>query len=952
MSVPHGSRPRLTLIDGHALAYRQYFALDARHFTTSTGEPTNATYGFARALLDLLESDPPTEYLAVVFDRGMSGRETVYTEYKSTREKMPPDLIVQMERIRELVRAFNIPILEQEGYEADDVIGSVAKQADALGVDVHIITGDRDLLQLVNDHVRVELPAVRGGDARVYDAAAVHSEYGIRPDQFVDYKGLVGDSSDNYPGVKGVGDKTATPLLQQYGTLEGLYANLDQQKGALRTKLETGRADAFLSRQLAAIMTDLPLNVDLADCRTHDYDPAAVDALFQQLEFRSLRNRLRRAVEKADLPSPSAAPAAGSAQQMALFAVEPEAQAPVAEVVPAVIVDTEQALADLVRALDAASMIAFDTETTGVDQMTSALVGISLAVDGERGYYIPVGHVAPGAGTLLAGEPPRQLPLDAVIEALRPALTDPRKAKVAHNAVYDLVVLRRYGLDVSPVTHDTMIAEWLVRPDSEHKGLKEQARIRFGIHMAHIADLIGKGKHQITMAEVPVERAAPYAAADAAITFRLVAPTRAELEHHSLWKLFNEIEMPLIPVIADLNMTGALLDLPYLESLSREFAARLDEIRTRIYESVGAEFNIGSPKQLNDVFFERLRLPTKGLRKSAHGFSVDADALELLRDYHPAVGLILDWRALDKLKSTYVDALPRQVDASGRVHTSYNQTGTVTGRMSSDSPNLQNIPIRTEEGRRVRRAFIAPPGHHLLGVDYSQVELRILAHYSQDEALLEAFRQDLDIHRATAALVYGIPFDQVTKEQRYFAKRVNFGLMYGMGAQRLARESELSREEAQDFIERYFARLPGVRAYLDGTKVRAREQGYLETLFGRRRDFSRLNDLRLGGGERARMEREAINMPIQGTAADIIKIAMIRLSERLRAEGWRARMILQVHDELVLEVPDAEITAVAAMVREVMEGAIQLAAPLRADANVGLNWAEMQPVETWESSRE
>ncbi|MCC7209528.1 MAG: DNA polymerase I [Anaerolineae bacterium] len=944
------ARPRLTLIDGHGLAYRQFFAPDTRHFSTTAGEPTNATYGFARALLDLLQADPPTTYLAVAFDQGMSGRETVYTEYKSTREKMPSEMVVQMARIRELIEAFNIPILEVPGCEADDVIGSVARQAGDLGVHVHIVTGDRDLLQLVSDDVHVELPGIRGSEPPVYTPQIVQQTYGIRPDQFIDYKGLVGDSSDNYPGVKGIGDKTAVPLLQQYGTLEGIYEHLGEIKGATQKKLAEGRENAFLSRQLATIITDLPVNVELEKCAAHDYDPARVDTLFEMLEFRSLRPRLRkgpRALAQANAPTPA------EQQQMALFGadVEHELETPVVEVVPTIIVDDDEKLAAMVRELDSASMIAFDTETTSKDQISAILVGISLSTDGEKGYYIPVGHVAPGAGTLLAGETPVQLPLERVIEAIRPAMTDPAKAKVAHNAVYDLIVLRRVGLDVTPIAYDTMIAEWVARPDTEHKGLKDQARVRLGVHMARIDELIGRGKKQITMDQVPVERAAPYAAADAAITHRLVAPTRAELEAGGLWELFTEIEMPLVPIIADLDMTGALLDLPYLRTLSQEFAARLDEIKNRIYESVGQSFNIGSPKQLNEIFFDKLGLPTNKLRRSAHGYSVDADALEMLRDAHPAVGLILDWRGLEKLKSTYVDALPRMVDTEGRVHTSYNQTGAVTGRISSDTPNLQNIPIRTEEGRRVRKAFIAPPGHQLLGVDYSQVELRILAHYSEDEALIEAFRQDQDIHRATAALVFGVPFNEVSKEQRYFAKRVNFGLMYGMGAQRLARESGLSRSEAETFVQRYFARLPGVRAYLDRSRDLAREQGYLETLMGRRKSFARLADPLLGGGDRARLEREAINMPIQGTAADIIKIAMIRLSRRLRDEKCRARLILQVHDELVLEAPDDEVADTARRVREEMENALTLRVPLRAEANVGQNWAEMQPLEVWLAGR-
>jgi DNA polymerase-1 len=948
---------KLYLIDGHALAYRQYFAPGTAHLATAQGEPTNATLGFARTLLDLLSAEHAPEFLAVVFDQGLSGREIMYQEYKSTRAKMEDSLVIQMERIREVVQAFNIPILEKDGYEADDVIGSAARQAVPLGVDVHIITGDHDLVQLVNDHVRVELPGVRGGDAKIFDEAGVRERFGISPAQIPDYKGLIGDNSDNIPGVTGIGEKTAPGLLQRYGTLENLYEHLGEIKGATRTRLEGGRDSAFLSKQLATIKTDIPLTLELEKCAAHDYDPQKAAKLFRALEFNSLLRRLEKLRPEAFEPKPETADSSTASDvsgethttgEQSAFESQIEIDAiPAHEVVRTVIVDTEEVLAEMLSALALAEGIAFDTETNALDQTRAGLVGISLAGNGDVAYYIPVGHMAPDAGTLLAGEPPRQLPLERVIEALRPLMTDPAKPKYAHNAAYDLNVLRRYGLDVTPITFDTLIADYLARPEGR-RGLKELARTRLGIAMTKIEELIGKGKNQLSMAQVPVEMVAPYAAADAAITCRLVPLTRADLERTNQIELFEALEMPLVPVIVELNMTGARLDLPYITSLGREFAQRLDEIKAEIYKAAGQTFNIGSLKQLNDVLFEKLRLPTKGLRKSQHGWSLDADALETLRPFHPVIGFILDWRSLDKLRSTYVDALPRMVDEEGRVHTTYNQTGSVTGRISSENPNLQNIPVRTEEGRRVRRAFIAAPGNLLLSVDYSQIELRVLAHYSQDEALLDAFRHNQDIHRATAALVSGIPFDQVSKEQRYFAKRVNFGLIYGMGASRLSRESELSREESKKFIEDYFTRLPGVRRYLDGSKQRAYDEGYLETVLGRRRDFSRLKtDLRLGGGDRARMEREAINFPIQGSAADIMKVAMIRLHTRLKAENWRARMILQVHDELVLEVPESDVPATAAVVREVMEGAFHLDAPLRAEANVGMNWADMQPVEEW-----
>jgi DNA polymerase-1 len=930
------TRPKLILIDGHALAYRQYFALPIDKFTTARGEPTNATYGFARTLLDILQANPPPDYLAVTFDQGVSGRNDLYPDYKGTRDKMHEELAVQVNRIRELVQAFNIPILEQDGFEADDVIGSAAKQAIPMGVDVHIITGDRDLLQLVNEHTVVQLPGKTQGDAQMYDTERVVLEYGIRPEQIPDYKGFVGDTSDNIPGVQGIGEKTAAQLLQQYETLEGVYANIEQQKGSKLQKLEAGRDSAFLSKKLAQIMLDIPISLELEKCVAHDYDPIPVAKLFRILEFRSLGQRLPATA----VPDPS-----GQLDMFAAPATEPavDPDAPQRANVNTTIVDTEETLAAMIQVLNASPTIAVDTETTGTDQMRATLVGISLAVNDHEGYYIPVGHVAPNAEQ----PAPRQLPPSHVIEALRPALTAPSKPKYMHNAAYDLIMLRRYGLDVTPIAFDTMIAEWLLNPDSRRKGLKDQAEDRLNVQMTHIQELIGKGKTQITMDRVPVEQAAPYAAADAAITFRLVEEINPQLVDKRLIKLFEEIEMPLIPVIADLDMNGVKLDLPYLGELSREFAERLNSYQDQIYAMAGDRFNIGSPKQLNDILFGKLQLPTTGLSKSAHGFSLDAEALDSLKDYHPMVGLLLEWRTLEKLKTTYVDSLNNLVDEHGRIHTTYNQTGSVTGRVSSETPNLQNIPVRTEEGRRVRKAFIAEQGHHLLSVDYSQIELRILASYSKDPLLLESFAQDRDIHRATAAVVYSIPFDQVTKEQRYFAKRVNFGLIYGMGAFRLARESGLKLYEAQDFIEKYFQRFPGIKSYFDGVKTQAELQGYLETLKGRRRYFHALRPAdksRISSVLRARAEREAINMPIQGTAADIMKISMIRLSQRLKAEKSRARLILQVHDELVLEVPDEDIQATASLVCEVMEGAMELAVPLKVESNIGVNWAEMEPL--------
>ncbi len=950
----------LILIDGYALAYQQFHALPIEKFTTSAGEPTNATYGFARTLLDILEQRP--EYIAISFDQGLTGRELVYAAYKGTREKMSSDLEVQIGRIRELVRAFNIPVLEVPDTEADDVIGTAARLAEAQGVEVRILTGDRDLLQLVTDHTLAQLPARKKGDVglQLYDKARIMEEFGVTPAQFADYKGMVGDTSDNIPGVKGVGEKTAAALLQQYGTLQAIYDHLDELKAGVKTKLVEGRESAFLSKMLATIKIDLPVTLDLEQCVAHDFQRDEVAELFRVLEFRRLIDRLppgngEKAAprgptlsnEEEELyalyaPLAEKAPAAG----------ETPAPAPVRslrseEVMTTVIVDTEEKLTELVHALDAAQIISFDTETTSTESLTGGLVGISLAVSDDTGYYIPVGHVQPGA---IESPAEGQLPLQQVLDALRPALTDPRKGKIAHNAAYDWIVLGRYGIEVAPVTFDTMIAEWVLNPDSRNKGLKALAWVRLNVEMTPIDVLIGKGKTQITMAQVPIVQVAPYAAADAVLTLRLMPGLHADLEKEGLWLLYKDVEVPLIPVLACMKVIGVRLDLPYLRTLAVEFEGRLDTMRQQIYELVGQEFNLGSPKQLNEILFTKLKLPTAGLTKTTHGFSVDAFALEGLSEKYPVAARMLEWRSLEKLKSTYVDSLQLLVDENERVHTTYNQTGAVTGRLSSENPNLQNIPNRTDEGRRVRRAFITKPGCQLLSVDYSQIELRILAHYSQDPFMLNAFESGQDIHTATASAVFSIPYNEVTKDQRYLAKRVNFGLLYGMGAFRLAKETGLPVSQATEFIKRYFERLPKIEEYLEGSKQLAMKQGYLETMFGRRREFAAFKDTggdRVSSVARARAEREAINMPVQGTNADIIKKAMNELPGRLSAAGYHAQLILQVHDELVLEVPSGEVKAVAALVQQVMSSAATLDVPLATEARVGLNWTDMVLVEEW-----
>lgn len=926
------SRPVLYLVDGHSLAYRHHFAYINNPLTTSDGEPTSAIFGFSRSLLDLLGKAKP-DYLAVTFDDGLSGRDALYGEYKGTRDQMPDDLTRQMPRIYELVQAFNIPILMVNGYEADDVIGTAVSQAEDKDIDVCVVSGDGDILQLLSPRTKVQL-RVRRKEASgkfvvrdiVYDEAMFRQEYELEPLQLIDLKALKGDTSDNIPGVAGIGDKGATQLLQTWGSLDGIYEHIDEIKGATQRKLLEGRESAYLSRNLATIRRDVPVTLDLSLCVAHDYEREKVSALFQRYEFRSLIDQLNK-----QHPAPVAPNG-----QLSLFGdtADPGETAPPAEpLVDHVIVSDEAGLAALVKALKSARGISFDTETTSTDEMQAELVGVALAVDGERGYYIPVGHEA-GA----------QLPLEVVLNALRGPLTDPNIPKYAHNAKYDLVVLERYGIDVAPITFDTMLAQWVINPDSPI-GLKALVREKFHKNMTEIKTLIGSGKKQLTMDKVAIDLAAPYAAADAAFTDQLVGALQPEIEKDSAYDIFRSVEMPLVPVLASMERAGVLIDLPYLAQLSERLTSSLQAIETEIHQLADGPFNINSPKQLNDILFGRLGLSAEGVRKTSHGFSTAADVLDNMRGDHAIIDKILEYREISKLKGTYVDAFPNLINpATGRLHTNFNQAGSSTGRLSSNSPNLQNIPIRTESGREVRRAFITPPGMALLAVDYSQVELRIMAHMTLEPTLIEAFQQGQDIHAATAAVIFGKPLEEVTKFDRNFAKRVNFGILYGMGAFRLARESDLTLAEARVFIDTYFSRLPNVLKYIEETKEKARTQGYVETLFGRKRYFPQLAREGAGRNEVQQAEREAINMPVQGTAADIIKKAMIRLHRELPERRLGARMLLQVHDELVFEVPEDELHETAALVVECMEGVIEMAAPLKANAQYGQNWLDMQPV--------
>jgi DNA polymerase-1 len=915
-----------------------YFALTAggssTRWQTSQGEPTAGTYGFARELLRIIEQEKP-DYIAVAFDTGKTFRDQIFPAYKGTRAKMPDDLSPQMKRIRELVDAFNIPRLEMEGFEADDVLGSIARSAAQEGLGVKIITGDRDLLQLVNERTTVYLA---GDDQNYITDEDVVKKLGVPPAQVVDYKALVGDKSDNIPGVMGIGEKTAISLLQKFGTLENIYQNLDQVEKRWVTKLAQNREIAFMSRDLAQIKTDLNIRLDLEHAKATELNVPALESLFRELEFRTLLKTLER-LSGASASAPSAEDLKPG-QQMSMFANESRAQAVV--YTPATtlnievkVIDTTEKLADLVDELNKAEIISFDTETTSTEEMKADIVGISLAVREGEGYYIPVGH---RAGT--------NLPLEQVLAALKGPLTDPKIGKIAHNAKYDYIVLAKHKLFVSPLVFDTMLAEFIVDPGSHNLGLKNLAFVKLGEEMTHIEDLIGRGKKQITMADVAIEAAAPYAVADAEVTLRLLPIEKQDLQRVHGGKLLYEIDLPLTPVLADMEMAGISLDLPFFQDTGKRLEQRMSEIEKQVYEAVGKPFNLNSTQQLSDVLFNRLGLepPDRGNKTASGHFSTSAGVLDLLRGKHPVVDMVLEHRELSKLKSTYVDALQAALNSeTGCVHTSYSQIGAVTGRLSSSNPNLQNIPIRSEEGRRLRHGFVAGKGNVLLSADYSQIELRIVAHMAEDESMLAAFRAGEDIHATTAAAIYGIRPQDVTSRMRRIAKGVNFGLIYGMSVFGLTRYTDLTLAEAETFVKTYFQKFPGVKRYLDGIRKQAAQQGYVETLLGRRRYFPALQS-KANVQVKNREEREAINAPVQGTAADIMKIAMLNVPVALKEAGLKARMLLQVHDELVLECPKNEVKETARVVQEVMANAYPLSIPLSTEARYGENWGDMQPI--------
>jgi len=948
-------RPLLLLIDGHALAFRAFHALSKQGLRASNGEPTYAVYGFTSIMLTAIEQHRP-EYIAVAFDIGRTFRDELYAEYKAGRSETPEEFEQQLDRIKQLLRAFNIPIYTAQGFEADDVIGTLARQATAQGVDTLVLTGDTDTLQLVDEHVRVLLanPYGQKTTTTVYDLAQVAERYnGLRPDQLADLRGLKGDVSDNIPGVKGIGETGAINLLKEYGTVENLYDNLELVPNRYRKALDGQRDTALFSKRLATIVCDAPVTLDLRAATLRDYDRAQVIAIFQELEMgATLIKKLPAtgdAFELAELPAGdggsngeavSQPAAANSPQQLAMFDMPAAAPAapsgPIRAAGEYEAVRTEEQLAAVVSALEAAPAFAFDTETSNERPLEADLVGISLAVTPGRAWYIPVGHAEEG-----------QLPVEAVLDALRPFFADPNRPKYAHNAKFDIEVLEKAGVPVKGLAFDTMLAAALL---DKRRGLKDLAfyELRLPEPMTGIEELIGRrGKNQLTFAQVPIERATPYAAADADMTLRLkqaLEPQLAALPKVS--DIFYKLEMPLVPVLVRMEQAGIKLDVPYMRALGERLGAQIAEVERQIYAIAGRTFNINSGDQLSDVLFNTLGLDSSGLSKTSTGrYSLTAQVLEELRGRDAnntgIIELILRYRQLAKLKSTYVDELPKLVGSDGRVHTEYSQLGAATGRLSSNNPNLMNIPTRTEEGREVRRGFIAEEGCKLISADYSQIELRVLAHICGDENLVRTFQEDRDIHAATASMLFGVPEDQVDKNQRRVAKTTTFGIIYGISAFGLAPRIGYSREQARQLIESVFTTFPGIRTYIDQTLEAGKRDGYVQSLFGRRRSMP---DLRVSGPRRQAAEREAINAPIQATAADIMKIAMVAIDNELLRRGLRTRMLLQVHDELIFEAPDEEVDEVVELVCDKMEHAYELRVPLKVGVEAGPNWEELRPV--------
>jgi len=880
------------LIDGHSFCYRAFYAI--RELTNSKGEPTNAIYGFITMLRKLLREEKP-DYMAICFDRKEPTlRRERYEAYKAHRKPMPDDLISQMPHIKDFVHACRIPIFEKAGYEADDLLGTLAKKAEKEGLDVLIVTGDKDALQLVDEKVKI----LNTYKEEVLDRKSVEERFGgLGPERVVDVMSLAGDASDNIPGVPGIGEKTAVDLILEYGSLDELYQNLKQVKGARKKTLEENEQIARLSKDLATIDCYVPLEMDFEKMKLKSPDENRLAELFRHFEFRSFLKELT--------------PAGETGEEERKYHL----------------VTTVEALEKLVERLGKAKTIAVDTETTSPEPTRARMVGVSFSMKSKEAYYIPVSSEHhKGVG----------LTWTKVQKAIAPILENEKVAKYGQNIKYDLIVLKRHGIELRGLAFDTMIASYLINPVKLNHNLDDISFEYLGIKKIDIGSLIGSGKKQISMADVPLEQISEYACEDADCVFRLQESLQKLLEVHQLTELFDKLEMPLLEVLAQMEMNGVAVDREFLGKLSEKLGRDLDRLTSEIYKEAGEEFNINSTKQLSDILFTKLKLPI--IKRTKTGYSTDADVLERLAESYELPKKLLEYREKTKLKSTYVDALPDLIDPETKViHTSFNQTTTSTGRLSSSEPNLQNIPIKTDIGREIRRAFVPrAAGRKILSADYSQVELRVLAHFSGDPNLVQAFQEDLDVHQFTATLLYNTIPESVTREMRNVAKTINFSIVYGVSAFGLAQSLGISVSEAQAFIDSYFTRYSKVKEYLEAQKEEARRHGFLKTILDRRSYFPEINSNNLNRRQFA--ERAAINAPIQGSAADIIKLAMIEIQSELAHKKLKSLMIIQVHDELVFDVVSSELEDLKKLVRTKMENAYELRVPLKVDMTVGASW--------------
>lgn len=902
--------PKLFLLDGSAIAYRSYFAFLKNPLISAKGENTSAAFGFARTLLKIIDDEQP-DYLAVVFDTPKpTFRHKMYAEYKATREKMPDDMVDQLPRVRQVIETMGIPILEMPGYEADDIIGTLAKRSEQADFQTYLVTGDKDFMQLVTSKTWIYNLKKISEAPEIYTPDNVKDKMGVPPERVIDLLALMGDQSDNVPGAKGIGPVTAIKLLIEFGSLTELLSRIDEiKKPAQRNSLQENRDLVELSKELVTIDTNVPVELDWESLKYEEKNNKEVFQLFKELEFNSLLERF-------------------SSDSVKI-------------VTDYRIVDTLEGVEKLADDLRKAGEFTFDLETTDVDPLRAEIVGFAFSMESGKAFYVPVCDSATTgktAGLFDDDHDEGKLAIKPVLVRISPLLIDESLKKSGQNIKYDMLVLTNYNIFVKGVNFDTMVASYLVNPDKRQHNLDALALEYFNYTKVPTSDLIGKGKNQITMAEVPVEKVANYACEDADMTQRLKELFLEKLEENNLVELFNKVEIPLINVLLEVERTGVSINEKFLAEMSVRLDKEMKAILKGIEKYAGTAINLNSPKQLSELLFEKMKLPV--IKKTKTGYSTDVTVLEELAKQHELPAQILEYRQLTKLQSTYVLALPKLINPrTRRLHTSYNQTVAVTGRLSSSDPNLQNIPIRTELGRQVRKAFVVRNKEHVLvDADYSQIELRVMAHLSQDANLMSAFTSDQDIHQQTAALVFGLSPEEVSSEQRRQAKAINFGIIYGMGPFGLATRLDISQGEAQMFIDSYFLQYPGVKKYIEQTIVDARKKGFVTTLLGRRRALPEIqSDNRR---QREFAERTAVNTPIQGTAADLIKVAMINIHRRIMNEKLAMRMIMQVHDELVFEVPKAELDYAQKMIREEMEGAFELTVPLKVDMGVGENWLE------------